>query len=336
MLPIFYENNVMDPKMLSKVISESLEIPWCLPPAGIPGNHPPRNVGVLGDGSTIKHRKNKLYYSKPENYPIVTSYPLYQCAKNSSAIYKMRPISKYISKLILHLRTLVKKHYRENVINVDKMFNVVVCNYYTQDRHQISAHCDDERWLEKNQLNSEGIPSASIIASLSLYVDQIPETLRNFEIFDSDKNSWEKYNLEHNSILFFSNHKHRAKSIGKKGHSCKRINLTFRTLTTGLLGLTGYGNFYRYMSLPYQIKCRKQKHVESSRNFQTSIENSNTFHGKNKFQSVDIISCNQNTNEKKTNSFYQKLPRYVKSLCTLENCTNFPKTHNKNINKLIT
>ena len=37
-----------------------------------------------------------------------------------------------------------------------------------------------------------------------------------------------------------------------KRHAHKnRINLTFRTILPGLIGRVGYGNFYRYMSIPY-------------------------------------------------------------------------------------
>ena len=43
------------------------------------------------------------------------------------------------------------------------MFNVCVCNFYTEDRHKIADHRDDERWLQFNQLDDKNNPFASII-----------------------------------------------------------------------------------------------------------------------------------------------------------------------------
>lgn len=198
---------------------------------------------LLGDYLKPKHKKISTY-------PKTVSYPLYQCSKNSYASYTMLPISNIFSKIILQLRDLVRETYYDRVIDIDSMFNVIVCNYYTVDSHQISDHRDDERWLKFNELDNSSNPEASIIASLTFYVDYEPYILRNFEIYNENTNSWNKYQLRHNPLVLFSNHRYRTKCIGKRGKSCKRVNLTFRTLTSGLLGLTGYGNFYRYMSIP--------------------------------------------------------------------------------------
>jgi hypothetical protein len=270
------------------------------------------------------YKGKKLFYVKERNYPKITSYPLYQCAKNSSCEYVMNKIPKNLCKLIVILRNLVVNSYGNKAIDVDNMFNVCVCNYYTEDKHQIAGHCDDERWLKFNQLDSSNNVFASIIASLTLYIDKIPNKLRNFEIYDNINKKWIKNNLEHNSILLFSNHKHRAKSIGKRGESCKRINITFRTLSPGLLGLTGYGNFYRYMSIPHRINYISEKHLEHSRYFVESAHNSNNFNGR-KAYNEDIQMVKVDDKVRKAEKIRLRkihntdLPRYVKPLCTIEN-----------------
>ena len=321
--PTYYHKNVMNPTLLDKVTKEVLNLNWCRPPSGIPGNNPPRYVCALGDGSRIKYKK-RLFYIRQKKFPKITSYPLYQCAKNSSCEYLMKKIPRNLCKLIVILRKLVKDSYGDRVIDIDNMFNVCVCNYYTENKHQIAGHCDDERWLKFNQLDSRNNPYASIIASLTIYIDDIPNKLRNFEIYDDINKKWIKHNLEHNSILLFSNHKHRAKSIGKRGESCKRINITFRTLSPGLLGLTGYGNFYRYMSIPIRINYVSQKHLENSKYFVESAINSNLFNGRKCYnENIQFIKVDDNTRKQEKTKLKtlcnNDLPRYVKSLCTIEN-----------------
>ena len=53
MTNIFYKKNVFNSSILDTIVEKSIDLPWCKPPSGIPGNNPPRNVCVLGDGSTI-------------------------------------------------------------------------------------------------------------------------------------------------------------------------------------------------------------------------------------------------------------------------------------------
>ena len=333
MTNIFYKENVFNNSTLNAIIKESINLPWCKPPSGIPGNNPPRNVCVLGDGSSILGTIEQPKHKKYCRYPKDVAYPLYQCAKNSYASYTMRPISHIFSNIILQLRDIIKNKYKDKVIGVDNMFNVVVCNYYTEDSHQISDHRDDERWLKFNELDSIGNPVASIIASLTFYVDDEPSILRNFEIYDDIKNSWTKYQLRHNSLVLFSNHRHRAKCIGKRGKSCKRINLTFRTLTTGLLGLTGYGNFYRYMSIPKKIFLSQKNNMDIVTHFYKSIEYSNNFNQNTYFTDINVIRIDHDhikVEKTKIRDIYLKfgepdLPRYVKSLCTLYNYINYIK-----------
>ena len=321
---ISYKDNAIGEDLLKNVLEDSINLPWCKPPSGIPGNNTPRNVCVLGNGSTISGSFETPKQKKCINYPNQVSYPLFQTAKSSTAIYNMRSIPHSISKLIILIRQYVKEIYGSSVIDLDTMFNVVVCNYYTEDSHQISDHRDDERWLKFNEIK-DGKPNASIIASLTLYAENKPDKLRNFEIYNENKNSWEKYSLDHNSLIFFSNHRHRAKCVGKRGESCKRINLTFRTLTNGLLGLTGYGNFYRYMSLPQQIIFNKNHKRELIKHFYDSIASSNLFNKKPLYStdiSVEYCDNNQYIEQRKLlrttyiNKKLLDLPRYVKSLCT--------------------
>lgn len=324
---VYYHNNVMSPKLLQKVTQEVLNIDWCIPPAGIPGNHPPRYVAALGDGSNISSKNNKIFYSYPRNFPKTTSYPLFQCAKNSSAHYKMKKIPKNLCYLIKIIRNLVQQSYNNTAINVNDMFNVCVCNFYTEDNHQISDHRDDERWLQYNELDANGQPFASIIASLTIYPEDIPNVLRKFQIYDDNIQKWITNDLEHNSILLFSNHRHRAPKV-TKGNSCKRINITFRTLAPGLLGLVGYGNFYRYMSIPYKISCVNTKHIDQSQQFIQSAINSNNFNNRFAYDpNIPIIEEDEEERKllkaRKKEGKEQYLPKYVKSLCTVENYTNF-------------
>jgi len=323
---IYYINNVMSPELLSKVIKEIKNIQWARPPAGIPGNYPPRYVGVLGDGSNVSSKGNKIFYKKQSNFSNTTSYPLFQCAKNSSAHYKMNKIPPNLVKLITILRQLIKKNYGNDAININDMFNVCVCNFYTEDNHQIADHRDDERWLTFNEINNGNL-SASIIASLTIYINKIPNNLRRFQIYNDINGKWDTFYLEHNSILFFSNHRHRAPPVIKQS-SCQRINITFRTLSKNLLGLIGYGNFYRYMSIPYMITYVNSKHYEYSKQFIESAINSNKFNNRKCFDPNIIITKADDTKRKiqkinYKNSINIKLNSYIHQLCTVENYSMF-------------
>lgn len=305
---INYCKDFLEPEVLQKVGQDACNLDWCIPPAGIPGNHPPRNVAVLGCPDTTTH----VYY------------PLFQTAKSCYAKYSMKPFTDNLNSLVLLLRNKVKELYGSNATNIERMFNVAVCNYYTEDRHQIAAHRDDERWLERNMSDS-----SSLIASFTYYVDEVPSKLRNFEIFDNSASKWTSYNLEHNSIIFFSNHLHRAKPIGKRSPSCRRINITFRTLAPGLLGLTGYGNFHRYMSLPIEIGIFKSDKLETQiKQFSKCAENSNKFLGKQRFITdipVKYFDKEERSKLKKSMNKVIDLPRYIKPLCSLENIYHYSK-----------
>ena len=50
---ISYKDNAIGEDLLKNVLEDSINLPWCKPPSGIPGNNTPRNVCVLGNGSTI-------------------------------------------------------------------------------------------------------------------------------------------------------------------------------------------------------------------------------------------------------------------------------------------
>ena len=325
---IQYCKDFLDPNLLQKVGSDVLKFDWCIPPAGIPGNHPPRNVAVLGNGSNIKKMKNGGIMKIRSKYPESVCYPLFQCAKICYGKYTMKPFTHHMNKLVLLLRKRATELYGDNLVNVNSMFNVAVCNFYTEDRHQISGHRDDERWLEKNIIGKDSETESSLIASFTYYVDEIPETLRKFEIYDDQHKKWLNFNLEHNSIIFLSNHLHRAKAVGKRSPSCKRINITFRTLAPGLLGLTGYGNFHRYMSLPREIGIFESEKLERQiQQFNKCSVESNLFLGKDKFNiSIPVKYFNKEERKitKKMNQQQLKnkgieLPRYIKSLCSLEN-----------------
>ena len=98
-----------------------------------------------------------------------------------------------MAKVILRLRELVREKYGDKAANIDKMFNIAICNFYTEREHKINEHRDDERWLEFNELDSQGNPCASGIASMTFYPDNDdPGYYRNFEIYDENKNGWEK------------------------------------------------------------------------------------------------------------------------------------------------
>jgi len=318
----------MEKSFLDELKSEALDLPWCVPPAGIPGNNPPRNVAVIGNNqSIVDDGDGNVQF---EGLAISeTSYPLYQCAKNSSAIYKTRIFPPNIAKLVLRLRALVREKYEDRVVNVDKMFNVGVCNFYTENRHSVSAHRDDERWLEHNQLDKHGKPYASIIASLTIYVDNPKaDSIRQFEVKNDSDGSWEKFLLEDNSVILFSNHEHRMKPLSKKNTCSNRINITFRTITDGILGLTGYSNFYRYMSIPYCLNLVSDRHREHAEYFYVSASKSNKFHSKILFDEDIIINMVDDSKRKRSKKAYQSkytnnLSKNVKPLCTIENYRKF-------------
>ena len=306
------------------IIDEIKKLNWCRPPSGIPGNRTPRNVAVLGNGSIIDNQ-GKLIETSVSSLE-KTSYPLYQCAKDSYGIYQMRPIPIHLRKFILRLRTLVKEKFKNRAVNVDNMFNVIVCNYYTEHNHQINAHKDDERWLVNNTLVDGEM--TSLIASLTLYPDdKKPLHLRNFQIMENEK--WIDYPLENGSIILFSNQMHRAKPLSKKLKNIHRINLTFRTLHSDLLGLIGYGNFYRYMSLPESISvCDNKISQHYLDYFSEAVKEANLFNNKDLFVKFGLtrhqksdINATKNLHLLKFNS----LPSYVKSLCSFLNLKNISK-----------
>ena len=195
MNPTYYTDNAVPRHLYDRVLCEARNLPWCRPPSGIPGNRTPRNVAVLGDGSTV-YSDSSSYTGKAtlkmdRKIPDEVAYPMFQSCKDCTAHYRMRPLTPAISELILHLRDIVREQFRETVVDVDEMFNIAICNYYTEKDHKINEHRDDERWLTHNQLDSNGNPCASIIASLTLYPDckyeHQPEYLRNFGIYNDDK-----------------------------------------------------------------------------------------------------------------------------------------------------
>ena len=336
MNPTYYHDNAIPRELFSGVRHEAITLPWCRPPSGIPGNRTPRNVAVLGDGSSVYKDNStstgtKLVMNRLFGDEVV--YPLFQSSKDCSAHYKTRKLSPYICKLILHMRELVKKNYGNTAINIDNMFNIAICNFYTEKEHKINAHKDDERWLERNQLDREGNPAASIIASLTIYPEyeygKNPDYLRNFGIYDEDEKKWKDIDLKNNSILFFSNHEHRCKGVPKRKTNVPRINITFRTLAPGLLGFVGYSNFYRYMSIPTQITFTQNKlNMDRVQLFINEAKNANDFNNKTIYTTnISINSANKELDraEKHSSKEYHLLPRYVKPLCSAENIRNYDK-----------
>ena len=334
MNPIYYHDNAIPRDLFSGIRSEAIGLPWCRPPSGIPGNRTPRNVAVLGDGSNVYNDNTspsgtKLVMDRKFGNDVV--YPLFQCAKDCSAHYKTKKLSPVICKLILHMRDLVKQNYGDKVINVDNMFNIAICNFYTEKEHKINAHRDDERWLEKNQLDDKGNAVASVIASLTLYpkyeYGDNPTDLRNFGIYNEDSKKWDDIDLKNNSILFFSNHEHRCKGVYKKHTNEPRINITFRTLAPGLLGFVGYSNFYRYMSIPYRITFTENKFNQDRVDlFITEANKANEFNNKHTYiTNIEVKTSNKSEDKelKPASDRYSKLPRYVKSLCSAENIRNY-------------
>jgi len=334
MNPTFYHDNAVPRELFSGLRNEAIGLPWCRPPSGIPGNRTPRNVAVLGDGSDVYYDSSSSTDTKlvmNRKFGNDVTYPLFQCAKDCSAHYKTRKLSPFICKLILHMRELVNQNYGDRVINVDKMFNIAICNFYTEKDHKINAHKDDERWLERNQLDKDGNPVASIIASLTLYPDyeygDNPDNLRNFGIYNEDSKKWEDIDLRNNSILFFSNHEHRCKGVYKKHTNEPRINITFRTLAPGLLGFVGYSNFYRYMSIPHRLTFTENKFNQQRVDlFSTEANEANEFNQKIIYDShIDVKMSNKSEDKelKQSSELYSNLPRYVKSLCSAENIRNY-------------
>lgn len=328
---IHYKSDIIPKKLYKGITDEISNLPWCRAPSGIPGNTVPRNVSVLGDGTIIKGGSKLICYHSEEGKLIDSvSYPLFQCDKTSSAQFRVRRIPINLAKFVIHLRKCVKKIYGDNVVDINRMFNIIICNNYTCHEHQISAHRDDERWLQCNEIDNDGNKCASIIASLTLYPDGQPPILRNFEVYDEKIDKWKTFNLEHNSMLFFSNHMHRAKIYPQKYTHVRRINLTFRTIAPGLLGRVGYGNFYRYMSIPYSIKITKKnsnKLTSWANLFINSANDANKFNNSNYYNTDIKLTIKDENDIKKMRQRYSEiidvLPRYVKSLCSLDTLINY-------------
>lgn len=319
MLPVFYKQNFIDTTDYGQTLNDIKNLNWCRPPSGIPGNRTPRNVAVLGDGSTVRLVNGKIaYFYDRQITGDKFAYPMFQTAKNCTAVYNKNKIPNSIGKLIIKLRKLVNEFYGDTAINTKDMFNVAVCNYYTEHQHSINAHRDDERWLELNQKDVHGNLKASIIASLTIYPDD-NGSIRDFEIQNDETGIWEKTILENNSILFFSNHNHRAKPLSKKKPNCERFNITFRTVSKGLLGKIGFSNFYRYMSIPREIYVNANN-LEKMRYFQQSLEDAFNFMGKLKFDhkiKTHIITSENYTLDRNNNrSKLAILPQYVRPLCS--------------------
>ena len=280
------------------------------------------------------HKTRKIILRKNRPFGRTVGYPLFQSCKDCTAIYKTNKFTGEMAKVILRLRELVREKYGDKAINIDKMFNIAICNFYTEREHKINEHRDDERWLEFNELDSQGNPCASIIASMTFYPDNDdPGYYRNFEIYDENKNGWEKITLKHNSVLFFSNHRHRCKGVPERKENVRRINITFRTITKGLLGYVGYSNFYRYMSIPKTIQFTEGKYSrERVELFNNAARDGNRFNNKQIFSTNNIQIENsikeKDKLEKKNNLDYTRLPRYVKPLCSAYNIRNY------NINSL--
>ena len=214
---------------------------------------------------------------------------------------------KIFQQLVLELRKSVKKIYGKRLSNLDNMFNVAVCNRYTGRDDKIAGHRDDERWLQKN-LDDK----SSLIASMTFYVGEVPNPLRRFQIKTEGK--WKDFQLQDNSVIFFSNHEHRVMALRKKDPDSQRINLTFRTLEPGLLGLVGYGNFYRYMSIPYEIHTNElEKYAKYFLNIDPKILiKPQEYETKDKKKWVD-----------KYKKKGIELNRYIKPLCSIYNYQNY-------------
>jgi hypothetical protein len=326
---IHYINNALSSELYSKLRANVLNLKWCRPPSGIPGNRTPRNVAVLGDGSDILSTCNGKSTSAIKSRPFgdTVAYPLFQSCKDCSAVYELNPFSSTFRDVIIHLRKLVRLKYGLAAQNIDKMFNIAICNFYTEKEHRINEHRDDERWLEKNFIKEDKLDS-SIIASFTLYPDdQNPSYHRRFEIFNDDSNKWEDVELNDNSILFFSNHKHRCKSVPKRKNNVRRINITFRTITRGLLGYVGFSNFYRYMSIPRSIIFTEGKYNrERVQLFRDAVNDANKFNKRTIFSdNIDVLSSNKSKDkaQKQASTDYSQLPRYVKPLCSAYNIRGF-------------
>lgn len=332
----YYTDNAIPRDLYNRVLREAQSLPWCRPPSGIPGNRTPRNVAVLGDGADIYSSSSQSgtqtpYLKNSRNMTNEVVYPMFQSCKDCSAHYKTRPITPAICELIQHFRQLVQINFGDSVDDVDKMFNIAICNFYTEKDHKINEHRDDERWLIRNQRNSRGELSASLIASLTLYpdygYDEQPEYTRNFGIYNDDKCKWEDIKLKHNSVMFFSNHKHRCKGVPKKCPNIPRINITFRTITKGLLGYVGFSNFYRYMSIPYKLTFTESKYSKDRVDlFITEAKKANTFNSDNYYsENIYVDSANKANDKliKSVSTEYNSLPRYVKPLCSTKVILNY-------------
>lgn len=314
---IFYDTKACPcDDMYKNLKKELVNLDWCRPPSGRFPNKTPRYVCVLGDMG-LKH----------------VSYPMFQTDKDCVAIYKTRPFPDIFKQYIKLLKIKVKYLYKDKAQDIDNMFNVAICNLYTEKQHKISAHRDDERWLSLNELDKNKKPCHSIIASLTIYPEQNENKeghIREFQIWNDGTNKWNTIPLENRSLIFFSNHKHRLKHVPKKKKNQKRINVTFRTIQSGLIGYIGLGNFYRYMSLPYQllIPFHKKDITDKLNIFIEMIKETNLFLKREIYPNplrISYFHYDQCSKRNKNNKEYNSLPWYIQSLCTYHTLCNYIK-----------
>ena len=207
---------------------------------------PPRKVCGYGDGSlyTDDGQAYGFHYKR-------TSWSASIPINKATAVAKTETLPKKF------LKTGILKNVRDSLRDYGAMVDDhsgtgIWCNYYSQRKHRISPHKDNENYYEKNYKNEP------LFVSLTLYKDN-SDSLENLARFQIKKeNKWQTIDLPHMSLLVMSgNIEHRVMESVPSKPFRERFNITFRTPVRLEIDLIKnyrfFSNFGRYYKKPYLI-----------------------------------------------------------------------------------
>jgi hypothetical protein len=251
---LYQLENYIDENMLKKIneyVTKKIKWNWKIP-GGQLRYHPPRKVNSLGDGAPISNDGSiddsygwdKTYYTSSQN------------SSNISLETNSKKMPKIFCELIPYLRKMFIETYND-VKTTNFTFVIAVCNNYTDREHNISAHTDDNRWYPWE------CKKGPVLASLSLYPKekpQTPEEYANFQVRKKKGDKWETIHMPHNSILIMpTNLEHRVTKVKKSVKFRQRINITFRSIypiiVNPMLNIMAVSNHNRYYRNPSKILC---------------------------------------------------------------------------------
>lgn len=222
-------------------------------PGGFIHNTPQRRVNSFGDGSGYDNMLASVGSKWTDGY--------WTLAVHQSDVTMRTPLQElpcWLKKLGIQCRKFAEDNY--NITTTDHTFNLAVCNYYTDNNHEIAAHTDDNEWYVRD------LPEGPMFASLTLYPHGKPKAVcehANFQIYVNDV--WENVTLPHASILLMpSCIPHRVRKM-KTSTFFPRINITLRSVPSieknPLYSMQGTSNHARYYRKPVEIMIPSDKNT---------------------------------------------------------------------------